>query len=133
MAKQLILLILCFSLLCVPVRAVENEKLVGLTFDDGPSGRFTRKLLDGLEERDAKATFLLCGYRMAQYPDLTQRIFQEGHKIGLHGYSHKPMRDMCPRDTAQEIRKTMALLPDGCEITFLRPPPVDCAVNAFKQ
>ncbi len=122
MAKRLILLILCFSLLCVPVRAVENEKLVALTFDDGPSGRFTRKLLEGLEERGVKATFLLCGYRMEQYPDLTQRIFQEGHEIGLHGYSHKPMRDMCPRDTAQEIRKAMALLPDGCKIAFLRPP-----------
>ena len=122
MMKWLTLLVLCCCLLCVPVRAVENEKLVALTFDDGPSGRFTRKLLDGLEERGAKATFLLCGYRMEQYPDLTQRIFQEGHEIGLHGYSHKSMRDMCQRETAQEIRKTMALIPDGCEISFLRPP-----------
>lgn len=121
MVKRLTVLILC-CLLCTPVRAAENEKLVALTFDDGPSGRFTRKLLDGLEERGARATFLLCGYRMEQYPDLTQRIFQEGHEIGIHGYSHKPMRDMCSRDTAQEIQKTMALVPDGCKIAFLRPP-----------
>ena len=121
MVKRLALLIVC-CLLFTPVRAAEHEKLVTLTFDDGPSGRFTRKLLDGLEERGAKATFLLCGYRMAQYPDLTQRIFQEGHEIGLHGYSHKPMQAMCQRDTAQEIRKAMALLPDGCEVSFLRPP-----------
>lgn len=122
MVKRLALLILCFCLLCTPVRAAENEKLVALTFDDGPSGKFTRKLLEGLEERGAKATFLLCGYRMEQYPDLTQRIFQEGHEIGLHGYSHKSMRDMCRWDTAQEIRKAMALLPEGCEASFLRPP-----------
>lgn len=121
MAKRIALLFLC-CLLCVPVRAAENEKLVALTFDDGPSGRFTRKLLDGLEERGARATFLLCGYRMEQYPDLTQRIFQEGHEIGLHGYSHKPMQNMCRRDTAQEIRKTIALLPEDCEISFIRPP-----------
>lgn len=121
MAKRIALLFLC-CLLCVPVRAAENEKLVALTFDDGPSGRFTRKLLDGLEERGARATFLLCGYRMEQYPDLTQRIFQEGHEIGLHGYSHKPMQDMCRRDTAQEIKKTMELLPEDCEISFIRPP-----------
>ena len=121
MVKRLALLILC-CLLCAPVWAAENEQLVALTFDDGPSGRFTRKLLEGLEERDAKATFLLCGYRMEQYPDLTERIFQEGHEIGLHGYSHKSMQDMCQRDAAQEIRKATALLPDGCKVSFLRPP-----------
>ena len=120
--KRFVALIICFCLLCIPVSAAENEKLVALTFDDGPSGRFTRKLLEGLEERGAKATFLLCGYRMEQYPELTKRIVEEGHEIGLHGYSHKPMRDMCQRDTVQEIRKTMALLPDGCEVSFLRPP-----------
>ena len=120
--KRLILLILCCCLLRVPVSAAENEKLVALTFDDGPSGRFTRKLLEGLEERGAKATFLLCGYRMEQYPELTERITQEGHEIGLHGSSHKSMQDMCQRDTVQEIRKAMTLLPDGCEVSFLRPP-----------
>ena len=122
MVKRLTVLILCCSLLCAPVRAVENEKLVALTFDDGPSGRFTRTLLDGLEERGVHATFLLCGYRMEQYPELTERIFSDGHEIGLHGYSHKPMGDMCRWDTVQEIRRTSALLPEGCKASFLRPP-----------
>ena len=122
MAKWLTSVILCFSLLCTPVRAAETEKLVSLTFDDGPSGRFTRTLLDGLAERQVHATFLLCGYRMEQYPELTERIFREGHEIGLHGYSHKPMQNMCYAETAQEISKSMALLPSGCSITFLRSP-----------
>lgn len=116
------MLLICFSLLCVPVRALENEKLIALTFDDGPSGRFTRRLLEGLEARGAKATFLLCGYRMEQYPDLTERIFMEGHEIGLHGYSHKSMENMCIRDVAQEIEKAMALLPAGCQAAFFRSP-----------
>ena len=122
MMKRLILLLVCCSLLCTPVRAVANEKLVALTFDDGPSGRFTRKLLDGLEERGVKATFLLCGYRMEQYPELTARIYREGHEIGLHGYSHKPMKDMGRNDAVQELTKTIALLPEGCKVFFLRPP-----------
>lgn len=125
--KRFAVLIMCICLFCIPVRATENEKLVALTFDDGPSGRFTRKLLDGLEERGAKATFLLCGYRMEQYPDLTQRIFQEGHEIGLHGYSHKSIGNMCQRDAMQEVRKAMTLLPDGCEVSFLRPPGGSCS------
>lgn len=124
--KRLFVLILCFCLLCVPVRAAESEKLVALTFDDGPSGRFTRKLLEGLEERNAKATFLLCGYRMEQYPELTEQIVKEGHEIGLHGYSHKSMQNMCQADVAQEIRKAMDLLPDGCEVSFLRSPGGQC-------
>lgn len=120
--KRFVALILCFTLLSVPVHAKENEKLVTLTFDDGPSGRFTRRLLDGLAERGVRATFLLCGYRMEQYPELTERIFREGHEIGLHGYSHKFMQDMCTADVLREIEKSMTLLPEGCNVSFLRPP-----------
>lgn len=120
--KRLITLILCFAFLCFPVQAAESEKLVALTFDDGPSGRFTRRLLEGLEERNAKATFLLCGYRMEQYPELTERIFREGHEIGLHGYSHKSMQNMCRSDVKQEIEKAMALVPADCQVSFLRSP-----------
>lgn len=120
--KRFMAFLLCLGMLCIPVEATQNDKLVALTFDDGPSGRFTRRLLDGLEERNAKATFLLCGYRMEQYPELTKRIFQEGHEIGLHGYSHKSMQNMCRREVMQEIEATMALLPEGCEVAFLRSP-----------
>jgi len=119
--KRLIVCFLCISLLCVPVQA-EEEKLVALTFDDGPSGRFTRRLLEGLEERNAKATFLLCGYRMEQDPKLTERIFLEGHEIGLHGFSHKSMGNMCSPDVLQELERSLSLVPEGCKVSFLRTP-----------
>lgn len=119
--KRLCAVLLCLSLLAVPVRG-EEAKYVALTFDDGPSGRFTRRLLDGLAQRKAKATFLLCGYRMAEQPELTQRIFDEGHEIGLHGYSHKCMRDLCRQELERELNDTAQLLPEGCRPTFLRPP-----------
>ena len=115
------LFFLFLPVLILPVRAAET-KYVALTFDDGPSGRFTARLLDGLYDRGAKATFLLCGYRMEQYRELTQRIYDEGHEIGLHGYSHKTMRTMSRRAIAQEILDTEALLPEGCRARFLRPP-----------
>lgn len=120
--KKVILAILCICMLCFPVKAVENEKLVALTFDDGPSGKYTRKLLNGLEERSAKATFLLCGYRMELYPDITEQIFQDGHEIGLHGYSHTVMQKLCERDVTREFEKVLELVPNGCEVNFLRPP-----------
>ena len=114
-------ILLLMPLLILRVHASET-KYVALTFDDGPSGRFTEALLEGLYDRGAKATFLLCGYRIAQYPELTQRIFDEGHEIGLHGYSHKTMKTMSRRAIAQEILDTEALLPEGCKARFLRPP-----------
>lgn len=119
--KKVLAFFLCLSLLAVPVQA-EEPKYVALTFDDGPSGRYTRRLLDGLAEREVKATFLLCGYRMAEQPELTQRIYDEGHEIGLHGYSHKCMTDLCTADLERELNDTAQLLPDGCQPAFLRPP-----------
>lgn len=129
--RRVLAVLLCFGLLCLPVRG-EEEKFVALTFDDGPSGKYTRQLLDGLAERQVKATFLLCGYRIREYPDITQRIYDEGHEIGYHGYSHKSMERMSRRDIAQELMDTQALLPEGCVPVFLRPPG-GCCSDAVRQ
>ena len=120
--RRMFLLLLSFSFLVLPARAAYGSKYVALTFDDGPSGKYTRTLLDGLYDRGAKATFLLCGYRIKDYPDITQRIFEEGHEIGLHGYSHKNMQKLSRRDIAAELMDTEALLPEGCRSVFFRPP-----------
>ena len=114
--------LLILSFCSLPVQAAENKKYVALTFDDGPSGRFTQQLLDGLALRGAKCTFLLCGYRMEQYPELTQRIFQEGHEIGYHGFSHDSMQQMSRRKIGQELMDSQALLPEDCEPAVMRPP-----------
>ena len=114
-----VLFLICFAL---PVRGVSESKYVALTFDDGPSGKYTRALLDGLYDRGAKATFLLCGYRIKDYPDIAQRIYDEGHEIGYHGYSHDSMKTMSRRAIAQELMDTQELLPAGCRPAFLRPP-----------
>lgn len=119
--KRLLLTVLCFLLLC-PVTVRGEAGTVALTFDDGPSGRFTRALLEGLEQRQVKATFLLCGYRLKDYPTEARRILEEGHEIGLHGYSHDPMNKMSRRELEQELKDNLALLPEGCEPVFLRPP-----------
>ena len=120
--KRILLILICLFLLgSVPVRAAQRE-YVALTFDDGPSGRFTRRLLDGLEQRGVKATFLLCGYRLETYRNLAQRIFDSGHEIGLHGYTHRDMATLSAWELRKEIEDTKKLLPEGCEPVFLRPP-----------
>lgn len=115
-------LLLALCLLSPSAGAQEGGKYVALTFDDGPSGRFTTRLLDGLAERGVKASFFLCGYRLETYGELAQRIFDEGHEIGLHGYSHDNMAEMSAGQIRRELEQTLALLPEGCVITTMRPP-----------
>ncbi len=120
--RKFFILLLCISLLVLPASADPGANYVALTFDDGPSGHFTRQLLQGLEQRSVKATFLLCGYRVAEFPGITQQIFDEGHEIGCHGYTHKNMEPMSRREVAAEIDKMLTLLPPNCKPVFLRPP-----------
>ena len=59
--RRLTALLLSLTFLVLPVHAASGSRYVALTFDDGPSGKYTRALLDGLYDRGVKATFLLCG------------------------------------------------------------------------
>lgn len=120
--RRMMVCLLLSGLLVLPVRAAEERRYVALTFDDGPSGKYTQRLLDGLALRGVKATFFLCGYRMEQYPELTERIWEEGHEIGYHGFSHKPMGEMSRKTIGAELADSKALLPEGCAPKLFRPP-----------
>lgn len=108
--------------LCCPGLAAGPEGYLALTFDDGPSGRFTQTLLEGLAARNVHATFFLCGYRLETYGPLAEQIRAGGHEIGLHGYSHDPMADMSRTQLTQELLRTRALLPRAPLVNLLRAP-----------
>ncbi len=65
-----------------------NKKIAYLTFDDGPS-KITPEILDILKEHNIKATFFVIGHLAEQNPDIIKRIYEEGHTLGNHSYSHK--------------------------------------------
>jgi peptidoglycan-N-acetylglucosamine deacetylase len=65
-----------------------NEKQVYLTFDDGPHPEVTPWVLTQLKNYDAAATFFCIGKNVEQYPDIYQRILDEGHEVGNHTYNH---------------------------------------------
>lgn len=65
-----------------------EEKVVYLTFDDGPSKTVTPLLLDLLKQENIKATFFVLGARADLNPDILRREYKEGHFIANHGYSH---------------------------------------------
>lgn len=65
-----------------------ETKRAFLTFDDGPS-KNTKDILDILNQNDIKATFFVLGSQVEYFPETTKRIYDEGHYIANHGYSHK--------------------------------------------
>ena len=96
--KSLALLIALW-LACVSISAEEGttgvyhchdngEMKIALTFDDGPHPILTPKILDILKHYQIKATFFVVGENVGHYPDVTQRILNEGHEIGNHTHTH---------------------------------------------
>lgn len=76
----------------------DGEKIAFLTFDDGPSTSVTPQILDTLKNYDVKATFFLIGQNIQtneRSKELVKRIFEDGHAIGNHTYSHN-MRKLYP-------------------------------------
>ncbi|ABP67949.1 polysaccharide deacetylase [Caldicellulosiruptor saccharolyticus DSM 8903] len=65
-----------------------SKKVIYLTIDDGPSSE-TPKILEILEKEGIKATFFVVGYNCVKYPNFLKQIYQKGHLIGNHSYSHK--------------------------------------------
>ena len=101
-----------------------GEKYVALTFDDGPRRGTTERLLDGLKERGAKATFFLIGQQVEANRDLVERMRAEGHQIGNHTWSHQRLDGILPDEAAQEVARTEAALEAllGGGEYWLRPP-----------
>jgi len=101
----------------------KQKRQVVLTFDDGPT-ELTPLFLDLLNRYEVKAIFFCIGRQIAQYPQIVQRIKDEGHLIGNHTYSHIPQN--CFASTAvmtQEIQQTDALLAQlGIVTPYFRPP-----------
>lgn len=99
-------------------------KYIALTFDDGPRRETTAKLLDGLEERGASATFFLVGEQIEENSDLVERMKAEGHQVGNHTWSHVRLDGGAEESARQEIRMTEEALQEllGGEGYWLRPP-----------
>jgi len=115
---------LCFQLVGTPICHVDTrEKLVALTFDDGPNPDGVTYILNTLKPYDAHATFFLIGGEIATHPGEVRRLLAAGQEVGNHSYSHNRMWGLFPGGYADEIRKTDALLRgEGARPTFFRPP-----------
>lgn len=82
--------------------ADDGQKRVYLTFDDGPSRDVTPLILDVLKEENIYATFFVLGHMVEKNPDILKRVYEEGHYIGNHGYSHIYSQVYTSTDTVLE-------------------------------
>ena len=97
---------------------------IALTFDDGPSGAITEKLLDGLAARNVKVTFFLCGYRIEKYPEIAQRMAEDGHELALHSNRHDYMQHMTKEEALDDLTDCQSILTETTGVTakLFRPP-----------
>lgn len=120
-------------------RTADVKPRVALTFDDGPHPVYTPELLDGLKERQVKATFFVVGKNIEGHEDIIRRMDEEGHLIGNHTYDHVKITGMPEEQACAQIMKTSTLVEKitGKRTEFIRPPfgawdkTLDCGFEMF--
>ncbi len=98
------------------VYANDNNKIVFLTFDDGPS-KNTSAILDILKDYKIKATFFVLGVEIEKNPDILIRMYKEGHSIGNHTYSHLTNVNQCtPENFIKDLEKNKELINETLKV-----------------
>lgn len=100
-----------------------KEKIVAITFDDGPHPIFTPLILDTLAKYQAKATFFVTGKKAKQYPEIIKREVIDGHEVANHTYSHINNPNISARKLRKEIEQTDEIIQQiiGYKPAFFRP------------
>jgi peptidoglycan-N-acetylglucosamine deacetylase len=105
------------------IKSVGSEKVIALTFDDGPWPHTTPTVLEILKKEDIKATFFWVGQYLKAHPEIAKQVIAEGHAIGNHTWHHW-YRQMSKPTAAQEIEDTAELIYKitGVKSLVFRPP-----------
>lgn len=87
-----------------------NEKVIALTFDDGPLPGTTEETLAQLQKENIKATFFVIGVEAKRHPMQLKAIIASGNQVGNHSFSHKNMAFMSPQEVASEVEDNDTLI-----------------------
>ncbi len=85
-------------------REFSKNRILALTYDDGPSEVVTPALLDLLHRRSARATFFMLGRQAKRYPEIAERIVHDGHAVGCHSAEHLNAWKTLPAAAVADIR-----------------------------
>ena len=97
---------------------------VYFTFDDGPHPEFTPQILNILKSYNLKATFFLIGENVLKYPQIVSQIYEQGHTVGLHSYSHKNLIFKSRKQLLYELLQPQKIIKNiiGFRPPLFRPP-----------
>lgn len=100
------------------------EKVVALTFDDGPNPPFTAQIVKTLQDMYATGTFFVIGGKVTRYPEAAREVGASGFPIGNHTFSHNPLDKALEEGISAEIDGASNVLSQIMNIntTWLRPP-----------
>tara|TARA_R110002110_G_scaffold65206_5_gene180092 strand:+ start:36500 stop:37207 length:708 start_codon:yes stop_codon:yes gene_type:complete len=108
-----------------PVRFIKtDQKVVALTFDDGPSKPYTEQILAILDKHNVKATFYLLGVSIKSYPEIVKQTIKSGHELGNHSMYHKKLKNKNADSIAREVSNVDELIKKmgyTKELTFRSP------------
>jgi len=101
-----------------------KEKLISLTFHDGPNPNSTPQLLKILDDANIKATFFVVGKMVKKYPELLKEIHARGHEIANHTYNHRNLTMLSTSDIMSELLRTKILIKEivGLNTHLFTPP-----------
>ena len=105
-------------------RRIDRDDAVALTFDDGPHPDGTPAVLEALRERNATATFFLCGEQVELEPVLAAEIAAAGHAVAVHGYRHRNALRLAPRAFVDDLERGIGSIEmaTGLRPDLYRPP-----------
>jgi peptidoglycan/xylan/chitin deacetylase (PgdA/CDA1 family) len=104
-------------------RGPTDQRVVALTFDDGPNEPYTSHLADMLAQRAVHATFFQVGKAVLAAPEVSRRLVSDGHVVASHGYSHYLPRYLDERSLQEHIRRAQdAIASIGVVPELYRPP-----------
>lgn len=101
-----------------------KDKVIALTFDDGPYPPYTQELLTVLKDKQVPATFFLVGENAANHPKLVQQLKEQGHEIALHANIHQDLLKLDKEQLQENIAAGKNKLEQisGTKINYMRPP-----------
>src|SRR5690606_17096097 len=115
-----------FGVFCVNTA----DRVLAITFDDGPHPEHTPRILDALSEHGAKATFFVLARQVREHPEVVRRIVAEGHELALHGEDHRSLLTVGTREALEQLKGARQFVEDVgvAPVRLFRPPYGECTI-----
>jgi peptidoglycan/xylan/chitin deacetylase (PgdA/CDA1 family) len=99
-----------FALTDADVHKVASKGTVALTFDDGPTEKYTPQILAILKKYNVKATFFMVGYNAKNHPDMVKLVLAEGHAVNSHSLTHPMLTKLSEAQLKREVQEPQVII-----------------------